>query len=121
MNPHTDGPIEELTPHQVAQLLRERRIILVDVREAEEFAVQRIPGALLCPLSTLDATMLPPDTDRQLVFHCGSGKRSVSAARARLAAGAARAAHLTGGIAAWKADGLAVIPLDPSTGKPATT
>jgi len=121
MNQETSTAIEELTPQQVAQLLRDRRIILVDVREPDEYATQRIPGALLYPLSTLDATMLPPDGVRQVVFHCGSGKRSASAARARLAAGAPRAAHLTGGIAAWTAAGLAVIRLDPSTGKPVST
>jgi rhodanese-related sulfurtransferase len=121
MNQQISGSIEELTAQEVARLMHERRIVLIDVREPDEFAAQRIPGALLCPLSTLDATTLPPDGDRRVVFHCGSGKRSASAARARIAAGAARAAHLTGGIAAWTAAGLSVIRLDPSTGKPATT
>lgn len=120
MNQGIHREIEELTAQQVAGLLRDRRIILVDVRESDEYATQRIPGALLYPLSTFDASMLPPDGDRPVVFHCGSGKRSASAARARIAAGAGRAAHLEGGIAAWAAAGLAVIRLDPSTGKPVT-
>lgn len=121
MSHEMKGVIEELSAQDVARLLRDGRIILVDVREPDEFAAQRIPGALLCPLSTLDAAMLPPDGDRRVVFHCGSGKRSASAARARIAAGAGRAAHLTGGIVAWTAAGLAVIRLDRSAGKSPNT
>ena len=75
-------------------------------------------SALLYPLSTFDAARLPPDGPRQLVFHCGSGKRSLSAAERRLAAGAPAAAHLGGGLMAWKAAGLPVIAIDPATGQP---
>jgi rhodanese-related sulfurtransferase len=45
------------------------------------------------------------------VFHCGSGKRSLTAAERRLAAGQPHAAHMGGGLAAWKAAGLPVISL----------
>jgi rhodanese-related sulfurtransferase len=114
----TPGAIQELSPRQVAELLRERRILLIDVREPSEYAVQRISEALLHPLSTFDAAALPPDQPRQVVFHCGSGKRSALAAQARLASGAPRATHMTGGMAAWTAQGLPVIEIDPATGKP---
>jgi rhodanese-related sulfurtransferase len=113
--------LEELTPREVADLLRARQILLVDVREPDEYAAQRISGALLFPLSTLDASALPPDGPRRVVFHCGSGKRSALAAQARLAAGAPRAAHLAGGIGAWKSAGLPVLQLDPATGRIAST
>jgi rhodanese-related sulfurtransferase len=103
--------LEELSPQQVAELLSTHQIVLIDVREPEEYAAQRIAGALLFPLSTLDARALPPDGPRRVVFQCGSGKRSATAAQARLAAGAARAAHLTGGIGAWKAAGLPVLQI----------
>jgi rhodanese-related sulfurtransferase len=101
--------VTELSPDEVHRLLRERRILLVDVREPDEFAAGRIAGALLCPLSTLDAACLPIDGSRHVVFQCGSGKRSLSAARAYLEAGAPRASHLAGGIAAWTAERLPVI------------
>jgi|SRR5690348_14175865 rhodanese-related sulfurtransferase len=113
--------LEELSPRQVAELLNGHEILLVDVREPDEYAAQRIAGALLFPLSTLDALALPPDGPRRVVFQCGSGKRSALAAQARFAAGAPRAAHLTGGIGAWKAAGLPVLQLDPATGKVAST
>lgn len=115
------NPLEELSPRQVAELLTSRQILLIDVREPDEYAAQRIAGALLFPLSTLDALALPPDGPRRVVFQCGSGKRSAMAAQARLAAGASRVAHLAGGIGAWKAAGLPVMQIDPATGKVIST
>jgi rhodanese-related sulfurtransferase len=111
------GAIEELSPQQAAELLGARKILLIDVREPHEYAAQRIAGALLFPLSTLDALALPPDEPRRVGFQCGSGKRSALAAQARLAAGAPRATHLAGGIGAWKLAGLPLIHIDPATGK----
>ncbi len=101
--------IETLEPAEVARLLHAGKLLLIDVREPEEYAAERISGALLYPLSTFDASTLPDDAPRRVVFHCGSGKRSLSAAERRLAAGHAHAAHMGGGIAAWKAAGLPVI------------
>jgi rhodanese-related sulfurtransferase len=112
--------IDELSPQQVAKLLDTGQILLIDVREPSEYATQRIAGALLYPLSTFDARMLPPDQPRRIVFQCGSGKRSAMAASARLSAGTPCAAHLTGGIGAWTAAGLPIIHIDPATGKPIT-
>lgn len=110
--------IQELSATEVSSLLVQRKITLIDVREPDEFAAARIPGAMLYPLSTFDATALPPDEPMLVVFHCGSGKRSAMAAQARLNAGAASARHLVGGIGAWQAAGLPIIRLDPATGRP---
>jgi rhodanese-related sulfurtransferase len=105
----THSPIETLEPVEVSRLLLAGKILLIDVREPSEYASERIAGALLYPLSTFDAATLPDDGARQVVFHCGSGKRSLTAAERRLGAGQKHAAHMGGGIAAWKAAGLPVI------------
>ena len=105
-------PIETLEPAEVARLLKAGKILLIDVREPAEYASERIQGALLYPLSTFDAAALPTDGTRRVVFHCGSGKRSLAAAEKRLAAGQSHAAHMGGGIAAWKSAGLPVIALE---------
>src|SRR6266702_2131169 len=89
--------------------------LLIDVREPTEYASERIPGALLYPLSTFDAAALPDDESRRVVFHCGTGKRSLAAAERRLAAGQVNAAHMGGGLAAWKASGLPVTTPDSSS------
>lgn len=109
--------VRDLTPAQVAHLLQNRQILLVDVREPHEYAAGRIPGAVLCPLSTFDAHALPSETAVRVVFQCGTGKRSAMAARARLAAGAPSAAHLAGGIGAWTAAGLPTLRGDPQLPK----
>jgi len=101
--------IETLEPAEVARLLRAGKLLLIDVREANEYGAERIAGALLYPLSTFDAAALPEDGTRRVVFHCGSGKRSLTAAERRVAAGQPHAAHMGGGLAAWKAAGLPVI------------
>src|SRR3984893_13816087 len=97
------APIDTLNPDEVARLLNAGKILLVDVREPAEYASERIQGALLYPLSTFEAAALPDDGSRRVVFHCGSGKRSLVAAERRLAAGQVNAAHMGGGLAAWKA------------------
>ena len=106
-NDHTQ--IQTLDAAEVAQLLHAGKLLLIDGREPSEYASERIAGALLYPLSTFDAKTLPEDGPRRVVFHCGSGKRSLTAAERRVAAGQSHAAHMGGGIAAWKAAGLPVI------------
>ena len=53
--------------------------ILVDVREADEYASGHIPGAVNAPLSTINNTTLPKD--KPLFLYCLRGTRSKRAAR----------------------------------------
>jgi len=108
MSPDPDA-VQTIDAAMLFRLMSTHQIVLVDVREPQEFLNQRIPGALLFPLSTFDPDALPPDGERRVVFHCGSGKRSLDAAQRRLAAGATQAMHLGGGIAAWTAAGMPVV------------
>lgn len=96
----------ELTPAQALEALEQARILLVDVREPAEYAAERIHGAVLCPLSSFDPAALPDAGGRQIVFQCGSGKRSAMAVQRCRAAGLQLDVHLAGGIAAWKQAGL---------------
>jgi rhodanese-related sulfurtransferase len=106
-----------LSPADVAQKLRSGQIVLIDVREPNEFASERIHGALLFPLSTFDPALLPEGGKRPIVFQCGSGVRSAKAVAVCEAAGFDHHAHMAGGIVAWKAAGLPVIRVDPATGR----
>jgi rhodanese-related sulfurtransferase len=117
MSRTTPDQVTEYEPEEVQALLAAGKILLIDVREPMEFAAERIPGALLYPLSTFDAAQLPPEGPRQVVFSCAAGGRSLTAARQRMALGQA-AAHLAGGISQWKAEGLPVVRIDPRTGRP---
>ncbi len=106
---HVPATIETLDPAQVARLMESGRLLLIDVREAAEHAAERIQGAMLAPLSTFDPATVPADDERLVVFHCGIGKRSMIAAEKCIAAGRAQAAHMGGGLAAWKSAGLPVV------------
>jgi len=107
--------LTEMTPTEVHRALLRHEIVLIDVREPAEFVTERIHGALLSPLSTLDPAALPIG-GRPVVLHCGSGKRSANAVAKCIAAGVAVTAHMTGGIMAWKHAHLPTITLDPNTG-----
>ncbi len=109
--------LDELTPTEIEKALKAGEITLIDVREPPEFAAERIHGALLFPLSTFDPKMLPESVNRPIVFHCGSGKRSATAAMQAQAAGVPVTRHMKGGIMAWKQAKLPTIVIDPATGK----
>ena len=100
------GEVRDLTPEEVARGMQAGEILLVDVREPAETAVERIPGAVLAPLSLFDPDDLPDPGERALVFSCASGIRSVKASEIAQAAGLPYDAHMAGGIKAWKAVGL---------------
>jgi rhodanese-related sulfurtransferase len=102
------GAVRDLTPEEVAEGLAGDQILLIDVREPNETASERITGAILMPLSQFDPLDLPDPQGRTVVFTCASGIRSVKAAEMAQAAGLAFDAHLAGGTKAWKAAGLPV-------------
>ncbi len=108
--------ITQATPTEVRDGLASGEILLVDVREANEYAFERIPGALLFPLSTFDPKAIP-SAGRKLVVQCAAGGRSMRAAQALIAAGHTQVANLDGGINAWKAHGLPLIRIDPASGQ----
>jgi rhodanese-related sulfurtransferase len=90
-----------MTPSQVFQGLQQNTIVLVDVREPQEHASERIEGSLLHSLSRFDPAALPVGT-REVVLYCAIGRRSVTAVERCRSAGVAVTAHLAGGLQAWK-------------------
>jgi rhodanese-related sulfurtransferase len=93
----------ELEPSEVSARMARGEIVLVDVREPNEIAAERIPGAVSMPLSRFDPAALPPG---EVVLICLSGKRSGMALGRCRDAGVAVNTHMRGGLMAWKAAGL---------------
>jgi rhodanese-related sulfurtransferase len=93
----------ELEPADVSAAMAEDRIVLVDVREPNETAAERIPGAVLMPLSKFDPAALPKG---EVVLTCLGGKRSALAVARCREAGVPVKTHMRGGLTAWKAAGL---------------
>ena len=55
--------------------------LLLDVREADEYAAGHIPGSLNLPLSAIDtAEIVVPRKDTPLFLYCLAGTRSIQAA-----------------------------------------
>ena len=95
-----------LTPAQVRGLLDAGTVALIDVREPDEWATDRIDGAVPIPAAELISgaglAKIPPG--RTPVLYCRTGVRSAQALAAVRAAGFADALHLRGGIVAWAAE-----------------
>ncbi|HZV76087.1 MAG TPA: molybdopterin-synthase adenylyltransferase MoeB [Conexibacter sp.] len=104
--------IEEVDPAVVSEHLGTGNgVVLVDVREAEEFAVGHLPGAKHVPRSYLETRIegVVPDRDARVVLYCASGNRSAYGARTLAQdLGYTNVASMTGGIALWKDRGYAV-------------
>ncbi|HLO35560.1 MAG TPA: rhodanese-like domain-containing protein, partial [Candidatus Deferrimicrobium sp.] len=73
----------------------------VDVREADEFARERIGGAVLLPISQFVARHRELPRDRPLFMLCHSGSRSTSATMYLLQAGWTNVRNVTGGMIGW--------------------
>jgi sulfur-carrier protein adenylyltransferase/sulfurtransferase len=88
----------------------ERDFVLVDVREPNEYEINRIPGSVLIPkgefLNGNALGQLP--SDKQVVMQCKSGVRSAETLAIVKGAGYADAVHVGGGVVAW------VSQIDPS-------
>jgi rhodanese-related sulfurtransferase len=98
--------VTNLTPQDVAEGVRAGRMLLIDVREPNEVAVEAYPDALVLPLSAFDPSAIPDPEGKEVVFACRSGRRSVTASLAAQDQGYPYKCHLAGGIIAWKAAGL---------------
>lgn len=82
--------------------------MVVDVREADEFAAGHIPGAINRPLSSFQASALPDPQGKAIILNCLGGKRSAMALGKCATAQAAVDTHLAGGFGAWVKAGLPV-------------
>jgi rhodanese-related sulfurtransferase len=108
--------LETWTPEEVKAGIDEGRIVLIDVRTPYEYGFEHIPGALLFPMSSFEASALPDQGSKRLVFHCGSGIRSHAIAERCASAGIQPLAHMEGGLAGWKAAKLPYMAINPTTG-----
>jgi molybdopterin/thiamine biosynthesis adenylyltransferase/rhodanese-related sulfurtransferase len=93
---------------QLEHMLKERDegtrdFVLVDVREPNEYEINKIPGSVLIPkgdfLNGSALEQLP--SDKQIVMHCKTGVRSAETLAIVKGAGYADAVHVGGGVAAW--------------------
>ncbi len=98
-----------ITPQRAAALMREGAV-LVDIRERDEHAREKIPGARHHALSIIDRDHPARPGDDVLIFHCKSGARTRQNAP-KIVGGLPSGVEtyiLEGGIDAWRSAGLPV-------------
>jgi sulfur-carrier protein adenylyltransferase/sulfurtransferase len=102
--------VEEIDPAEVSEHLG-NGIVLVDVRESEEWDRGHIPGAVHVPRGYLESRIdgAAADRDARVVLYCASGQRSALAAHTLTEQlGYTNVASMTGGITLWKDRGYKV-------------
>lgn len=108
--------VENLTPTQVADEIKNAEVLLVDIREPNETEQEIIEGALLAPRGMLEFYADPStpyhleefERDRRIVLYCSAGSRSALGAQTLQEIGYSNIAHLDGGIKGWKEAGYPV-------------
>jgi len=94
-------------------------LVIVDVREAEEFQRAHIPGALLVPRGILESATdagcehsvdkLRAARDKTIVLYSQNGARSALATDTLQQMGFEKVYNLAGGIDLWQAEGFALV------------
>lgn len=100
--------LHKLSPQEVQARLAAGRAVLVDIREADEFARAHVPGAKSQPLSQFEQAHLAVAPDADVIFTCRTGMRTQGACDRLAARVEGDAFVLDGGLDAWARAGLPV-------------
>lgn len=98
-----------LSPPELKTLMDTQKAILFDIRSENEFAQEHIPGAVLLPGDLIDSSLRSVIGDREAVFYCTSGMRTRASAPAIEGVGIEKSSVLSGGLNAWRDNGLPVV------------
>jgi sulfur-carrier protein adenylyltransferase/sulfurtransferase len=94
--------VTEITSVELKQRLdRGEKLKIVDVREPNEYQINRIAGSVLIPLGDVPKRYNELDPDGEIVVQCKSGVRSARAADFLRSVGYKRVLNLKGGILDW--------------------
>ncbi len=100
--------IEEVDAVRARELLSaEDPPLLIDIREIDEWAEGRIPGAVHIPRGNLESRVenAAPDKSQPIVVYCAQGNRSVFGAKSLEELGYGNVVSLAGGYTDWKRNG----------------
>jgi rhodanese-related sulfurtransferase len=94
--------MKQLTAKEVEKLLQEgKQLNIIDVREVDEVAAGKIPGAINIPLGLLEFRMNELDKNKEYILVCRSGGRSGRAAQL-LENHGYNVINMTGGMLEWE-------------------
>ena len=94
--------MKHITSREAEKFLEQNYSLnIIDVREVEEVATGKIPGALNIPLGLLEFRMHELDKTKEYILVCRSGARSVRATEFLEGHGFS-VTNMTGGMLAWE-------------------
>jgi rhodanese-related sulfurtransferase len=101
-NPPDSYPLE-ISVEETRRLLNENPggVLLVDVREPDEYETARIEGAQLIPMRQIPENMGALPRDKHLLIHCHHGGRSMRVTQYLRSQGFSAVTNVAGGIHAW--------------------
>lgn len=103
--------IESVSVQDLAYLIDDPEVVLVDIRESEERQIDgTIPGSIHAPRGLLEFKADPEspiynsafNPEHRLILYCGTGGRSALAAKTLLDMGFSNVSTLAGGYDAWR-------------------
>ena len=77
-----DGSYQQITQEEAKEMMDSQEVIILDVREQDEYDSGHISGAVLLPVGTIDentAAEVIPEKDSTVLVYCRSGNRSKTA------------------------------------------
>jgi molybdopterin/thiamine biosynthesis adenylyltransferase/rhodanese-related sulfurtransferase len=103
--------IDEVDPSAVSEVLGADGVVIIDVRESDEWDAGHIPGAKFVTRGHLESRIegAAPDRSERVILYCASGNRSALAAKTlKEQLGYEHVESMTGGYTLWKDRGYAV-------------
>ena len=98
-----ENTYRQISQEEAKKMMLEQQVVILDVREQEEYDSGHIPGAVLLPVGAIDestAAAVIPEADSLVLVYCRSGNRSKTASAALAKLGYTNI-HEFGGITTW--------------------
>lgn len=101
-----EASYNQISQEEAKSMMDTQDVLILDVREQDEYDSGHIPGAVLLPVGTIDeesAAAVIPEKDSTVLVYCRSGNRSKTAAAALAKLGYTQIYEF-GGITTWPYD-----------------
>ena len=98
-----NGSYQQISQEEAKEMMDTQEVIVLDVREQDEYDSGHIPGAVLLPVGTINeetASAAIPEKDDAVLVYCRSGNRSKTASAALAGLGYTNIYEF-GGINTW--------------------
>lgn len=93
--------IAAISPLDAKTKLSHKGVVMIDVREPDEYRSGHVKGAKLMPLSSVPQRWQELKSFDEVIVICRSGNRSMMACRQLSTLGIANVSNLSGGMMAW--------------------